>query len=175
MEGKMRKPIKCSGSLLLFASMFMAMGPAISPQELKKDGTKYGRYILPELFKKIEYYTGNSYVAHNGELGGSVTMAYHCMTRPKIFDMTHAHPFQEVLCFVGGNPLDITDFGAEVEIQLGAEHELHRINKTSCVSIPPNLPHCPLNIKRVDRPIVFLEISNTPTYPKPSPTPDSKP
>jgi mannose-6-phosphate isomerase-like protein (cupin superfamily) len=102
-------------------------------------------------------------------------MAYHCVTKPKLFDMTHAHDFQEVLCFIGGNPLDITDFGAEVEIQLGAEHEKHTITKTSCVSIPPNLPHCPLNIKRVDKPIIFLEISNAPKYEQAPAKLDAKP
>ncbi len=164
----MKRLIKCTVVAVVFACLLGGRGPAASLQEPRTDGNKYGKYIVTDLFKKIEYYTGSSYVAHNGELGGNITMAYHCVTKPKLFAMTHAHNFQEVLCFMGGNPLDITDFGAEVEIQLGAEHEKHVITKTSCVSIPPNLPHCPLNIKRVDKPIIFLEISNTPTYPKPA-------
>jgi hypothetical protein len=165
----MKSAAKQIGIGIVLACFLSAWGPAAPPQASKADGTKYGKYVVTDLFKKIEYYTGSSYVAHNGELGGNITMAYHCMVKPKLFDMSHAHDFQEVLCFIGGNPLDITDFGAEVEIELGAEHEKHVITKTSCVSIPPNLPHCPLNIKRVDKPIVFLEISNTPTYPKPAP------
>jgi hypothetical protein len=165
----MKSAAKQLGIGIVFACFLSAWGPAAPPQAGKADGTKYGKYVVTDLFKKIEYYTGSSYVAHNGELGGNITMAYHCMTKPKLFDMSHAHDFQEVLCFIGGNPLDITDFGAEVEIELGAEHEKHVITKTTCVSIPPNLPHCPLNIKRVDKPIIFLEISNTPTYPKPAP------
>jgi hypothetical protein len=160
---------------IVLACFLSGSGPAAPPQETKADGSKYGKYVVTDLFKKIEYYAGSSYVAHNGELGGNITMAYHCMTKPKLVDMTHAHDFQEVLCFIGGNPLDITDFGAEVEIRLGAEHEKHVITKTSCVSIPPNLPHCPLNIKRVDKPIIFLEISNAPKYGKPAPKPDPKP
>jgi hypothetical protein len=149
--------------------------PTARPQGAPAQGTKYSKFIVSDVFKKIEYYTGSSYVAHEGELGGNITMAYHCLTKPKLFDMTHAHNFQEVLCFFGGNPLDITDFGAEVEIELGAEHEKHTITRTSCVSIPPNVPHCPLNIKRVDKPIIFLEISNSPTYGKPPAAAVAKP
>ena len=171
----MRKRIKSFGSILLFAFMLFGTGPATSSQEATNEGTKYGKYIVPELFKTIDYYTGKSYVAHNGELGGNITMAYHCLTRPKLFDMTHAHDFQEVLCFFGGNPLDISDLGAEIEVQLGAEHEKHVITRSSCISIPANVPHCPLNIKRVDKPIVFLEISNSPTYPRPGAKPGQRP
>lgn len=170
----MRRSMKWPVVAVVFACLFAGSGPASHPQETRTNGTKYSKYIVTDLFKKIEYYTGSSYVAHNGELGGNITMAYHCVTKPKLFDMTHAHDFQEVLCFFGGNPLDITDFGAEVEIQLGPEHEKHTITRTSFISIPPNLPHCPLNIKRVDKPIVFLEISNSPTYGKPAVDPAAK-
>ncbi len=62
------------------------------------------------------------------------------------------------------NPADIQDFGAEIEASLGPELEKHIITKTSCISIPANLPHCPLHIKKVTKPIVFLEISLTPAY-----------
>jgi len=165
----MNRLMKCSLNAVVFACLLAGSGPAASPQEAKTDGNKYSKCIVTDLFKKIEYYTGSSFVAHNGELGGNITMAYHCVTKPKLFNMTHSHDFQEVLCFMGGNPLDITDFGAVVEIELGAEHEKHVITKSSCISIPPNLLHCPLNIKKVDKPIIFLEISNSPTYGKPAP------
>jgi len=170
----MKRLLKASIIVMVFGCLFGGSGPAAPPQSPPANEAKYGKYIVTDLFKKIEYYAGSSFVAHNGELGGNITMAYHCMTKPKLFDMTHAHDFQEVLCFIGGDPLDITDFGAEVEVQLGAEHEKHTITRTSCISIPPNLPHCPLNIKRVDKPIIFLEISNTPAYGKPAAKPAAK-
>jgi len=170
----MKRRIKMSIVAVVFGCVLTMRSPASLPQSPPADGAKYSKYIVTDLFKKIEYYAGSSFVAHNGELGGNITMAYHCVTKPKLFDMTHAHDFQEVLCFIGGDPLDITDFGAEVEVQLGTEHEKHTITRTSCVSIPPNLPHCPLNIKRVDKPIIFLEISNTPAYGKPAAKPAVK-
>jgi hypothetical protein len=87
-----------------------------------------------------------------------------CVTKPILFSKTHTHNNAEILCFIGGNPVDIQDFGAEVEVELGNEHEKHIITQTSCISMPANLPHCPLSIKKVTKPIVFLEISLTPAY-----------
>jgi hypothetical protein len=50
---------------------------------------------------------------------------------------------------------------------MGPEREKHIITQTACVSIPANLEHCPLNIKKVDKPIVFLEISLARSYKAP--------
>jgi len=49
-------------------------------------------------------------------------------------------------------------------VSLGPEHEKHLITGISCISIPPHLPHCPLNIRKVTNPIVFLEISLAEKY-----------
>jgi hypothetical protein len=84
---------------------------------------------------------------------------YHCMTEPLFMvQEPHAHPSYEVLCFIGGNPLDIRDFGGEVELYMGLNQEKHIINSTQFVVIPPGLPHCPLNFKRVDKPFMFMVI-----------------
>jgi len=162
---------KLMGGLLVvvfFSGLLAWSGPAASPQETpsKADQSKYGKYIISKDILKVvpEGYTGTSLFSHNGELKADVSMGYHCVTKPILFSETHTHNNAEILCFIGGNPLDITDFGAEVEMSLGPEHEKHVITQTSCVSIPANLPHCPLNIKKVTKPIVFLEISLTPSY-----------
>jgi hypothetical protein len=157
------------GFWMLFVAGLLAWSrPVASPQETpgKTDQSKYGKYIIStDIYKKIPAeYAGTSLVSHNGELKADVSIGYHCVTKPILFGETHTHNNAEILCFIGGNPLDITDFGAEVEMTLGAEHEKHIITQTACVSIPANLPHCPLNIKKVDKPIVFLEISLTPSY-----------
>ncbi len=79
---------------------------------------------------------------------------------------SHAHNTAEILYFIGGNPMDFKDFGAEAELVLGegAEAETYTINSTTWVYVPGNLPHCPLNFKRVDRPIMFGHIMFAPTY-----------
>ena len=86
----------------------------------------------------------------------------------------HAHDFAEMLCFIGGNPEDITDFGAEIEMTLGEEGEVYKINETAVVAMPAGLMHCPIVFKKVTKPIVFLEISLTRIW-KPTGTPDKPP
>jgi hypothetical protein len=130
--------------------------------------TKYGKHLIHGPFMTIAHYTGTSMLAHSGEYDADVCIGLHCLadTRYKA-EMPHTHDFHELLCFIGGNPKDIKDFGAEIEITLGEEREIHLINSTTVVSIPPGLLHCPLVVKKCDpnRPVVFLEISLTRKWP----------
>jgi hypothetical protein len=123
--------------------------------------SRYGNLILTGLIKDIDHYTGKSIVAHDGELNADCSMGYHCISKPMSFDRPHSHDFTELLCFIGGDPKDITDFGAEIEITLGDEGEVHRINTPAVVTLPGGLRHCPIVFKKVTRPLVFLEISLT--------------
>jgi len=127
--------------------------------------SKYGRYLIKGPFKVIDHYTGTSIVAHENEYNANIAIGYHCLANTKFrAEKPHTHDFHELLCFIGGNPLDIKDFGAEIEISLGKELEKHVITSPTVVSIPPGLIHCPLIVKRVDKPVVFLEISLTPKF-----------
>jgi hypothetical protein len=158
-------------AVVFFAGLLTWSWPGASPQESRGKGgeSKYGKYILSkDIYRKIpKEYAGTSLVSHDGELKADVSMGYHCVTKPILFSETHTHDNEEILCFIGGNPLDITDFGAEIEMSMGSEHEKHVITQTACVSIPANLAHCPLNIKKVDKPIIFLEMSLTRSYKAP--------
>lgn len=68
----------------------------------------------------------------------------------------HKHPVGEILYFIGGDPMNFDDFGAEVELMVDGEK--YFINSTTWVYIPPDVPHCPLNFKKVDKPIMFGHI-----------------
>ncbi len=121
------------------------------------DGTKYGHLIKKEdaLVRKGHFV--DSIFSSYDNLGIDLHVNYHCMTEPLFMvKEPHAHPTYEILGFIGGNPLDIRDFGGEVELTLGDEK--HIINSTCFVVIPPGLPHCPLNFKTVDRPFMFMVI-----------------
>lgn len=78
----------------------------------------------------------------------------------------HSHNCAEYLYFIGGNPMDFRDFGAEIEFVVGTgdEAETYIINSTTWVYLPANLPHCPLNFKRVDKPIMFGHIMFAPGF-----------
>jgi hypothetical protein len=78
----------------------------------------------------------------------------------------HRHAVAEILYFIGGNPMNFKEFGAEVEFTMGEgdDAEVHVITSTTWVYVPGNLMHCPLNFKKVDKPIMFGHIMFAPTY-----------
>ena len=54
----------------------------------------------------------------------------------------HCHPADEVLIFLGTDPDNMDYLGAEIEIDMGEEHERHLINKPTVVICPAGVPHC---------------------------------
>jgi hypothetical protein len=71
----------------------------------------------------------------------------------------HVHTADEVLVFAGADPSDINYLGAEIEIDLGKEHERYVINKPSVVICPAGLPHCPIITRWIDKPHAFFSIN----------------
>ena len=72
-------------------------------------------------------------------------------TEKTIEDKPHVHDTDEIIGFFGNNPEDPYDLGGEVEIWL--EDEKHVIDRSAMIFVPAGMVHCPLVIKRVDRPI----------------------
>jgi len=69
----------------------------------------------------------------------------------------HTHPFDEVIAFFGTNREDPQDLCGEVEVWL--EDEKHILTKSFLVFVPKGMKHCPLIVRRVDRPIFhFLTV-----------------
>ncbi len=124
--------------------------------------SKYGELIkYSQLVRDIPHYGGKSILAHDGELDTDLSIGYHCIANKMSFDRVHAHDFVELLCFIGPDPTNMYDLGAEVVVTLGEEREQHVITQSAIVSIPAGLVHCPITFTRVDRPLIFLEISQT--------------
>lgn len=91
--------------------------------------------------------------------GCNFTVGYQVVGKPFRGDNPpHTHNFQEFIAWYGTNPDDPLDFDAEIEIYLGEEMEKHVITTPTIVSLPPGFVHCPLNIVRVGKPIVQLEL-----------------
>jgi hypothetical protein len=127
-------------------------------------GTKYNKYIVIEplgtiatqpLLKDIERFEVN------GPLWGKDLVVSHSAVHKPLLMLneSHTHPYDEFVCFIGGNPLDPRDFGAEVEMCLGEEQEKHTITKSTVIYLPANFPHCPLNFKVVKYPVILMTIT----------------
>ena len=70
----------------------------------------------------------------------------------------HVHPNDEALVFVGLDPENPDYLGAEMEIQMGEEREVHVFDTPTVVIAPKGLVHCPLITRRVDKPYAFTAI-----------------
>ena len=77
---------------------------------------------------------------------------------------SHTHEFDEVVGFLGSDWKNPGDLGGEVEFWL--EDEKYLLTKSCLIFVPSGLRHCPLTVKRVDRPILFLAVSVTSKYVK---------
>jgi len=103
-------------------------------------------------------------VADSRDLSGAdFSMGWSYLTEPFLMvEEAHTHDFDQIIFFLGGDPNNVGDFDAEVEMHLGENQEKNIINYTSCVYIPAGLLHCPLNIKKVNKPIMFIDITLSP-------------
>ena len=125
---------------------------------------KYDEYVIqPPLMRMTVNEDGrqvfNGFMANKGLHGCKFTMGYQIVTKPFIGDNPqHRHNFQEFLAWYGTNPDDPFEFDAEVELFMGEEQERYLITQPTLVSLPPGLIHSPLNILRVGKPIVQLEV-----------------
>lgn len=75
------------------------------------------------------------------------------------------HPYDEVLVFAPYDPADdILDLGAEVSISLGEEGETHYFDESTLVVIPKGVPHGPVEVRRLNKPIVHYLVGLGPEY-----------
>jgi mannose-6-phosphate isomerase-like protein (cupin superfamily) len=134
--------------------------------------TKYGKYVInaptvrndrqPQLPPSVRFRENKPWSDWR-DINFSIN--YRCVTEPLVMAQEpHEHDFEQFLFFLGGNPEDVADLGAEIEITLGEEGEKHIINTATIVRIPKGLHHGPFNFKRIDKPVVFMNITLAPEY-----------
>lgn len=94
-----------------------------------------------------------------GITGMGCNFGVNSITEPYLLpDPPHTHEFDEYLFFIGGNPLNMGEFDAEIEVALGENWDRYIINSTSVIYIPKGLQHCPIHVKRVGKPFLFGHI-----------------
>jgi hypothetical protein len=127
---------------------------------------KYGRYVIRHPVAKGGYgpeliYTGET------DYQSNLTMMFLRITEPTLMEeKAHAHDFDMYLYFLSFEADHMEDLGADIEIGLGPEQEIHKITTPTSVFIPKGMVHCPLEFKRVSKPILFIHASLAPKYTK---------
>ena len=132
-------------------------------------GTKYGKYVMKAPLRKAANDEVIEPIVHLiGERdggGANLTVSRSWITQPlTMIKEPHKHDYDQFLFFMGGNPLDVSDFGAEAEITLGEEGEKHIVNTTSIVYMPKGLVHGPLSVTKVNKPFQWMHVLFAPRY-----------
>lgn len=63
----------------------------------------------------------------------------------------HGHDYDEVVAYVGTDPSDPYDLNGEVEFWIDGQQ--NNIDRSFIAFIPSGIPHGPLSIRRIDKPI----------------------
>jgi hypothetical protein len=125
---------------------------------------KYDKYIFNPPSRQIKAQDDSRIVFDglwvNKQLTGqNFTIGHQFVRKPfKSNNPCHTHNFDEYLAWYSGNPDDANDFQAEIVLYMGEEMEKHVFTKPTFVYIPEGFPHCPMEITRVDSPIIQIEI-----------------
>jgi hypothetical protein len=81
----------------------------------------------------------------------------------------HVHPDDEILIYLGMNPADPFDLGAEIEIYI--EDEPYTFNKSCFLYMPAGVAHIPWRIKKINTNFLEILIHSSPgggNYPGPT-------
>jgi hypothetical protein len=128
------------------------------------EGSKYGKYIVqelkttrftPEFSAKYAQYATRILWMDNKIVEGAFQMNCSWYLAPQKEDMpethAHTHDSDEIIGFFGSNHKDPYDLGGEIEFWI--EDEKFLLTRSSMIFVPGGMKHCPLLIRRVDRPI----------------------
>ena len=93
-------------------------------------------------------------------MDSNLAMGFAHITEPDVLGSpTHVHPFDQWVYLIGESK-NFVDFDADIEFTLG--DEILKINYPCYIFIPKGTKHCPLDIKRVGKPFIFIDVSVTP-------------
>jgi hypothetical protein len=123
--------------------------------------SKHAKYIVTELDKR---HTNPEAVARYAKTGRRILWLDEEVV-PGAFQMNcswylhanptgpgaHHHDVAEIIGFFSSDPENPNDLGAEIEFWM--EDEKFMLTKSCMIFVPKNMVHCPLILRRVDRPI----------------------
>jgi hypothetical protein len=133
--------------------------------------SEYAKYFQPapikqSIFKQI---TQPQLLASGKDVfgGANFTMCWVLFTEPFVFvEDAHAHKYEQFFCLLGGNPMNINEFEAEIWFYLGREKEKFVITSPTMIHVPSGILHCPLIIKSVTKPVMYMDFPISPSFDK---------
>jgi hypothetical protein len=124
---------------------------------------KYEKYVLrsvvqemPSMGKLVSSFVAGSREFMAGIEGARPNFALYYILRTGMFPETpHSHHNDEYLMFLSTDPHDMKNLGAVVEVAYGEEWKKIEFSTSALVFFPKDLQHCPIHVKKMDRPFLF--------------------
>jgi hypothetical protein len=128
--------------------------------------TKYGKYVIREPRGKDPSSTPNQVwgVSINDRIMANIEKMEcnsNCMsiTGPQMLsDPPHDHTIDEILFLIPADYRNWPDLGGEVEIAVGEDWERQTINTAAVICLPKGTSHCPVYMKKVNKPFYWGHI-----------------
>ncbi len=124
---------------------------------------KYEKYILRSVVQEMPQMgkLASPFVAGSRDFmkvieGAMPNFALYYIMRTGMFPETpHSHTNDEYLMFLSTDPHDVKNLGAVVEVAYGEEWKKVVFSTSALVLFPKGLQHCPIHVKKMDRPFLF--------------------
>jgi hypothetical protein len=133
--------------------------PFTSPVQIKmiEDQKKAGNFVnfAPQYYINDDKVKGSFFMMNTWTISMSGT-------KPVKLELAHTHDYAEILGFMGSDVNSVAELGGEIEIWL--EDERYIITKSFMVFIPQGMKHCPIIIRKVDKPFLGYAVGLTGTY-----------
>ena len=126
--------------------------------EITAPGDDPGFVVKPQA-----YFRGASQIPES-----EFNCSFQIFVKPFFLDrVQHRHPKDEYLIFLGASFPNVFDFDADIEFTMGKADEnpeTFHITKPTIIRVPAGVYHCPLNFKRIDKPVLFLAACMMPMF-----------
>jgi hypothetical protein len=143
-----------------------------SLKETHKKEADLGKYIVtelkapafrPEFVEAYKKFAVRVLWMDKNVLPGAFQMNVSWYCKPQNHaPVPHKHDFDEIIGFFGGDAADPYNLNAEVEMWL--EDQKFLLTKSTMLFAPAGMYHCPLIIRRADRPIFHFSVVRGGTY-----------
>jgi hypothetical protein len=117
---------------------------------------KYVQYLISEPNPNLpEFAFMRTRILHSSKDIVSGALWTNCVWYYKgsdsVLTKAHTHDCDEIIAFIGSNPNDPHDLGGEIEMWMSDEKYV--ITRSTLVVAQKGLVHCPLIIRKVDKPM----------------------
>ncbi len=165
-------------AVIVFGMTTMLKGQTGEPAVKAQDKTKWGKNIIyttqpppavprettnlgeqpKDMVKQITYLDGEVLPGAYYTETSWLRKAY----PDKVWVTEHVHDWDEVFGLYGSDPDNPNELNGEIELWIDGEQ--HLITKSCLVFIPKGVKHCPLILRRIDKPIFFFTTGPSQAY-----------